>query len=47
MKIIKRSGEEKIFDINKISHIDHVITNNNDNNIDEVTKQVYNLYMSK
>ena len=25
----------------------NIITNNSDNNIDEVTKQVYNLYMGK
>ena len=45
--VMRLAKDDSIFDINKISHIDHIITNNSDNNIDEVTKQVYNLYMNK
>ena len=44
---MRLAKDDSIFDINKISHIDHIITNNSDNNIDEVTKHVYNLYMGK
>lgn len=44
---LRLAKDDAIFDVNKISHIDHIITNNDENNIDEVTKIVYNLYSSK
>ena len=36
--------DDEIFDINKISHIDQIILNNDENNIDEVVSTIYKLY---